>query len=572
MTIEIYVENFRGIKLAHLTCSPIGLIVAPNDFGKSSVAQAVAAVLTGIGLDKQFELTQATAGQLVHDGENIARCIVRGPDGEARMAWPEAKRSQTGAAPPSASVYAAGLKSILDITPAERATALAPYLKSLPSKEDLIGAMQDKFTQDAIDRLWDELQAKGWDKTASDWEIARRQANAEWRNVTSETFGEQKAAAWRPAGLNPTLAGSTVAQLQAAVTAAKAAVETAVASSALADAERHRLQELADDYVNRADALAKAGMAVSAAQAAKTSAIQSRAALPVTTVAHMALVCPHCGEKTVLRDLPGQSATLEKYEEIDESVLKARRMAIADADGRVNNTTSALSEAETKRALAQNALDEAKEARDRLLSAPNAQDGQMPASTDDIAAAREKLTTSENNLVLRQKMDAAAAAFQKWRGADARLTILEPAGLRAATLSRVIDVFNTGVLAPLCEIASWPAVTLSQELTGRIGGRAYSLVSVGMQWRTRLVLQAAQASLDSSTMMIIDNLPDLDANARNGLFCILQHLKLPALICMANISEVAALDLAKHHLGGSWHIIDGKTEPFGVLAEKERAI
>ncbi len=453
---------------------------------------------------------------------------------------------------------------IFDLDKAERANALSPYLKSLPSREDLTAAMQDKFMPEAIEKLWAEIQAKGWDKTAADWEIARRQANAEWRAITGETFGEQKAVAWRPVGLDPMMT-DTVDQLQEQIATAKATVENSVAALAIDDAEKRRLQELAGDYNNRAAALTKAKGLLESALREKSAAIQARSALPVTTIASHALVCPHCQGKTVLRDLPGHTPALEKYEEIDESVLKARRLAIAEADGLIANKSDAASQIERQVTLSTQALAESRGANDRL-SAPAPVAGQ-PISAEVIVAARDALAAAEKNLVLRQKMDSAAAAFLKWRSADARLALLVPDGLRSKTLGQVIDVFNSGVLAPLCEVASWPTIALTQELTVTVGGRPRTLVSTGMQWRAQIILQAAMASLDGSTMLVIDNLPDLDANARNGLFCILQHIKLPALICMANISEVAALDMAKHNLGGTWHIKDGKTVPFGMLAE-----
>ncbi len=476
------------------------------------------------------------------------------------MAWPEAKRSQTGAAPPTASIYAAGLSCIFDLDKADRANALSPYLKSLPSKADLTLAMQDKFMPEAIDNLWAEIEAKGWDNTAAAWETARRDAGRDWRQITGENFGSDRAANWTPPGADKIALASSVEDLTKKVADAKAALESALSASAVDDAELTRLRGIASELDARVTAVSEAILVLEKAQTAKTEAIKVRQALPVTTVATHVMECPSCAAKLVVRD--GQ--TLELYETIDDALLKARRLAIASADGDLSNKTAAQTNAETAVRAANAARDEAMQARDKIAASAK---GGKTGSPALLATAREVLAALETILAQKKQMDAANTAYIRWQSANLKLALLVPEGLRAVTLGKVIDVFNSGVLAPLCEVASWPAIALTQELTATVGGRPRTLVSTGMQWRAQIVLQAAMASLDGSTMLVIDNLPDLDANARNGLFCILQHIKLPALICMANISEVAALDMAKHNLGGTWHIKDGKTVPFGVLAE-----
>src|SRR5436305_1985729 len=118
--IEIDVRDFRGIAHAELSCAPISLLVAPNAGGKSSIAQAVAAVLTGNALARQFELTGKTAGALIRPGAKDARCILKNGTGEARMSWPECQLSTTGAEPPRASTFAAGIESIPLLAPKDR--------------------------------------------------------------------------------------------------------------------------------------------------------------------------------------------------------------------------------------------------------------------------------------------------------------------------------------------------------------------------------------------------------------------------------------------------------------------
>lgn len=561
--MKILVENYRGIEHAEISCSPIALVVAENAAGKSSVAQAVAAALTGNGLDKGFELSKANAGQLVRRGAKAGRVILRGAGGEARMAFPEAQLQTTGAAPPSSSVYAVGAVSVPGLDRKDRPAALEAYLKSSPSKDDLKRAME-QFRPEAVEALWAEIEAKGWDDTAAAWETRRRDAGRDWERVTGERFGSDKAQNWQPADLADLTMAFSIEDLEGQVAEAKAAVEAAVAMTAIDEAELARMREAAGELGTRQEAVAAAEAAAAKARTEATAAIQARAALPASGLAETPLECPCCHEKLILKNQGfAQRATLEKYEPVDDAILKRRRGELDQAERKLSAANSVVQTQTAALAKAKEALAESQAARDKIAAA-----GEKKAGAPGLLAqARDALALRESELGLRRKMAEAEGLHRHWVAANLKVQILAPKGLRAQKLGEAVAGFNQAILMPLCEVAGWGAVNLTEDLGIRLGERPYPLLSEGEKWRVRVTLQVAQAGLDGSAMLVIDNLVDLDTAARNGLFRLLQHAGLPALVCSAEIRGVPVPDLAKAGIGGTYKIEDGKTVPFGVLAE-----
>lgn len=559
MSITIEVKGYRGIDHALVRCDPICLVTSPNDAGKTSIAEAVAAALTGVALADHLELNMKNASAVVHSGFTAGLCVVNGEGGESRVSWPECKLVTSGHDHPHASAFAVGQKSIAQgMNTKERAAALERYLKSLPTKEDLTAAMQPGvlFAESAIDSLWEEIQTKGWDNTAGTYDQVRRDASREWSRITSETFGSDKSAVWKPAYLDVDVA---VDELEMRVKEAEEQVDRAIAKHALGEAELSALRELAEDLDNRTSHFEDIDKQLTAAREEAQTALKERQALPQAPVASAVLACPCCGEKLSHRQIDNK-IVLEKYDEPNDGELRKRRMAIAGADGAVSRTTAVVHTLEAKLTTASAAVKAATDARDKLALT----EGKSEGSPELLAAARVALDTHKTMLRLRKQYDDASAAYRRWKSADLKLKLTQPDGLRAVKLGQSIHAFNDHVLAPLCTVAGWPMTTINEDLTVNVGDWPYGLRSEGIKWRARIILQAAMAQLDGSSMLVIDNMPDIDTAARNGLFRLLQHLTMPALVCAAEIKGVPVINLGKIGLGSTWLIKDGCTDELRV--------
>src|SRR5574341_617516 len=140
MTITISVRSFARAERADLDVSTIALLAGPNENGKTSICLAAAAALTGQTVPVDG-IKKGSAGALVRTGDAEGGARVKSAQGEAVVSWPNATRETTGT-PPEASLYAAGLASIVDLDDKARANALAGYLPdAVPTREDLAAVL-----------------------------------------------------------------------------------------------------------------------------------------------------------------------------------------------------------------------------------------------------------------------------------------------------------------------------------------------------------------------------------------------------------------------------------------------
>ncbi len=552
--MKLSVRDFRGITSADIECAPTALLVGNNGAGKSSILQAAEACMTGNGIASRFNLDRKEASELVRKGAKTAVAWVSGDESKATMNWPEAKLITAGAEPPHASPAAVGqLQMLLSDRQNDRATMLEPYLRAAPTKDDLTAAMQDSFYEKAIAALWEQIERKGWDGAEADQQTIRRDAGRDWQKVTGVQFGADKAKNWHPADWDPNLEETDPEEIAKTIGAARTALETALRSEAVSEAEEARLQGLADVVDQRRAALDTATANATTSQEALAAATQYRAGLPMAATS-VGLKCPHCGESIMVVG-EGAAAILKKFEAPTASQNNDRRAAIAKADHAITEATKGRDAAAQVLRTAQAEADEAEAAITKIAAAKK----RAPAGS--VGSARETLATLEKNLVMVKQVSEATGLYRAWMSANLKIAILAPGGLRARKLAEAVDAFNSAILAPLCTTASWAAVNLTEELKARLGERRYELLSIAEQWRVRTILQVAMARLDGSSMLLIDELPDLDEVSRNGLFWLLADVGIPALVCMATLVGMPIPDLSQAGFGKTYVIADCVAKP-----------
>jgi hypothetical protein len=540
--MKISVRNYRALQHADLECASIALVGGPNEAGKSSLAEAVAAALTGVAVPKHLELQKKDIRELMHHGAATASVAIIGQEGESRMAWPDCQLSASGSAPPRATPYAAGVVSLIDLKPDDRAAVLYTYLRAEPTREDLIVAMADSFLPASIETVWKELETDGWDAVAARYVEARRNAGRDWAKLTGEQHGSDKAKNWEPPGWDPGLAGMTVEELQALVAEAAAAVETAIAGAAVDDSVLARLRGLAEQLDDRTAVLDDAMRLLQEAAATMQAARSGRDRLPAVAPDN-GTECPHC-HKPVLIVGP----TLEKFVGVDAETNAKRKAAISDAEALISRAAMANQKAQMAAVSARTAVDEAAAAK-RALDEQAGRRG----SAGEVARARDTLALRSRDLEMVQRREAAAKLARDWQRANLLADLLGQGGLRARKTGEAIEAMNVK-LASLCEVAGWPLVRITAELGIRYGDRAASLVSDGARFRIRATLQIAMAQIDKSSMVVIDKADVLDVAGRNGLFRVLLDLGLPALVCMTTLRDPPP-NLAGH--GGATWVIEG---------------
>lgn len=561
--IESKVRDYRGCERADVDVEPLALVAGRNGSGKTSFVQAIGSVLTGEAIPMRG-VNKTQAGVLVRASVGTGAATVQSSEGAARIDWPACTR-RTDGKPPEASRYAAGLSSVADQAASVRVQVLSEYLHADPTREDLRLAVGEAPSLDAeaiTAAVWNLIERNGWDGALT----ARRDRGAElkgmWRQATGANYGSRIAASWRQELADER---RTDAELVALVEAARHEHERVIGSSAASNAERERLRELAEMSHERNAALATAETALDEANAELERAVEQRQELPSAELG-AEVACPSCGTFLIVRRAASllDPATLEvaTTKPLSASDVKARRMAIAEAEGRIANKRDALHNAQRARTAAEAASDAAIAAGKELAALPPATENQA-----DTSAAREALDRAAEHLAaVRAKREADKIAAQITAN-ELVIDLLAPDGLRSRKLTRVVEAFNDARLGPLCGAASWRAVTVNPDLEIAYGGRHYALLSASEQFRARVVLQVAMAQLDGSAMVLVDAADVLDGPARGDLFELLRVGAIPAIVAMTLARREQAPDLAAAGMGRTYWIEGGITAAIERQAE-----
>ena len=548
MMLEI--RNFRAVERADILLSGIALVAGKNAAGKSSVCMAAAAAFTGdmlpIGLGK------SRAGAMVRAGADTATATVRVDGVEIKARWPSCERTTTGT-PPEASAIAAGTQSVVDMDVRERATYLAALLKTDPTRDDLVNALADAgATTVSVMALWAAIEESGWNGAHKRAQECGSKLKGAWEQAAGdgERYGAAKAEDWMPPGWSAELSGLPVTALEEKLAADKKALETAIASGAAAQEKRAALagriaaaETLAGELVER-EAVAKA------ARQAHEKAMQARQALPAAEETGSKLTCPHCQGAVMLV----KGVLMAHGFGLSPAELAMRRHAIASADGVVANKRDHTYVADKQVAEARAAAETLAKAKAELDALPMRAGG--PAG--DVDALRERISQTERDLAAARKRVETQRIHGEIVANQKAVSILAPDGLRKAKLTRVLALFNTQRVDPLCRAASYKSVEIQPDLSVTMGGRAYGLLSSSEQWRVRAVLAVAAAQIDESDILILDGADILDAGGRNGLFRMLRAADIPALVGMTIGSRDQVPDLAAAKLGRSYWIENGK--------------
>ena len=576
--MQATVRNFGAIELAALPLDKMTLLAGPNDAGKSSAIVAIGSALAGRPLPKG--MTQEASKVLVLNGAQEAFAEVETDQGSVRATWPPGKIYSRGA-PPRASLVAAGLLSPVDMDPRTRATYLADLIKASPTRDDLRAKLAEVIDDAALieagtDELWKLIEAGGWENALEKCVDRRRSLEAKWCDATgAKKYGSNIGATWRPADWRAELETLPVDALEARVTLAEQTVEGSVARKAVDAAEVDRRRTRAEQVPALAHELTQAEAGAQGAQKDLDEAVAKRAALPPDTH-YLGVPCPHCGKRVVPQPDGKLTGLPDDAGGVSDAENKTRRINIAAADGTIGRLRAVMGQFNSELMRARVRLEEAQADAAWLADPANA-----PGQTNEsaLATARVTLAKAKADRDMRAAYDAAQSRHRSIQANVRIIEILQPTGLRATKLKTCLEIFNEQYLAPICEAAGWPCVTVSDDLEFMFGGRAYEACSLSArgegsaQWRVRLVLQIVAAQLDGSDAILIDGADILVSKHRSGMFAALAKTGVPALVGMS-FGKVDATtgtggktyqvpDLAAMGMGATYWLEKGIARPIG---------
>lgn len=577
--MQAEIKNYRGLASASLDLSKICLVAGTNEAGKTSTAQAVAAALTGDPVPIAG-VKKSSAGLLVRSGAASGGIDLTTEHGSTHVVWPTAKVTTEGKAP-FASHIAVGLQSVATTATKDLPAMLSEYLKATPIKKDLIKQLESlALPPSALDQLWQMIESQGWDNVHKSTKEKGAILKGQWLGVTGEDWGSKKGESWLPAGWDNSLIGQSEATLKALVTDASDALEAVIATDAVDYSKNEenrliasqidvRIADLSEAEAKELDPAMKhqitevEGFITSINEHVETIK-KELSNLPSPNEAFH-LPCPACGvpleleqgKKLCVATVLSEEEKTLRQSNIDAvaSKLKSSQDALHKHMAAKAGIETLIKSFDTEKiktvSEAKRLVEESKKAASKLVEPVERPDTNI---IEQHRNAKAEAESRLNAFVAKNNADKVHAAIMK----NVELVeLLAPDGIRGQVLIKALKGFNER-MQPLCQAASWRAVTLTPEFTPEYAGTPYALLSESAKFRVRTILALTMAQMDGSDAVIIDAADILDKGGRNGLFKTVKFVGLPTLICMTMDARELVPNLSKAGIGYSYWIEGGE--------------
>lgn len=524
--MEISVRNYGGCKTISLSFEGVALIAGHNASGKTSVASAVAAALTG---DPVLGGYKKDAAMFVMDGEKTARVEVQDAGGKVSIEWPSCECVSEGV-PPTASRIAVGIDSFISMSIKDRSELVSGLIGSYPRKEDVAKELPFLCEKD-MDRLWSVISSAGWDGAEEQQKTKGANLKASWKSITGEQYGIKKAENWLPAAWTVDLEDVTINDLNADVERCQGEVVKAGDKKAVDEAKKIELEALVASLPKHATDIAEIDKVIADTESGLEKMRARFAEIPTESGLFS---CPHC--ENPIQFVAGR---VEKAVRISDDQKKESEKLVTD----ISATVTSIARMKNERKDVEYKIAAAESAKKTLADTVSAQ-------VINFEAIQERLSIAIKRLKAKQSKDDADRAHFSILAMAEVVKTLQPDGLRRKMLIASLRALNLQ-LEGLCKNAGWGTVTVDENMQASYNGRPV-LLSESERFRVKTILQIWIAKADKSSLVIIDGADVLvDKNLRNGLFSLLRAEKTKALVCMALPDKEAMPDLAKAGLGTS---------------------
>lgn len=506
MLTHLKISNVLGVKHLDTDLAALTVIAGGNARGKSSVLDALRMAIRGTFVRGVAYKQDVHA--LVADGAKTGKIDLTFTDGRAALAISNGKfELDIDLAEPYRSTL---IPVLLDpdtfarAPVAERRRMVYQAVGVKPSSAWITERFQQEKISDVVTGQCLALVKDGWDTAHESAKKKISSLTGEWKGITGEAYGAVKAKNWQAnvVAAEPfdfeaeraklKKASAVLDQLIERVGVAKKAQEFA----ALPD---EKTLEVLRGQVQAAEAQVES-LRKKQAKAIEKAAAQGGVQVP----------CPCCNEMLVI-----DRGTLSKYDEAVATPEPQSRALIAHDIAAAERTLSDL-----KR-------DRDDLAAKRVAAAMFFADG-MPADLDieTAQAAREEQAAHVNYLqgvlslaeraheAATRAQDVTARATAKQADIEAwnaALALLAPDGLQAELLAKAMKPFREALAAAP---ASWPAITLDDDMQIRVGGRLYGLCSESERWRADAACVVAIATKAGAPLLLLDRFDVLEPALR----------------------------------------------------------
>jgi hypothetical protein len=540
MSITLSITNFRALKLATLALKKITFVAGRNEAGKTCIMQALAAATTGQVIPIE-DVSKTQVHRFIHDGATEGEIILRGDDWQTRILYPSCETTASGT-PLTISRVAAGLDSILDYDKKTRVAKLSEMINALPSIDDVKAAFK-AFSEADFNEAWATIEKISWDQAHRNAMASRTELTGEWKAGTGQVYGVRIADGWLPAEWIPDLDMASEDGLKQQLKTCQDFLLTAQTSQAVSDAEVATLKSQAAALPQIEKDLLSCGEILTATKKSAGDIANILDGLPKAEQPS-SCACPHCGKSVHINGRSLEKIVPLSIEEIQKRAKNYQdcQESLTSANVAVANQSRKFSELQAKKIAADNAVT-------RLEKLAKRKDSVSP---EKIKELQDKVFLAQDRLAAWQKKHRADDVFKKIQTAQSIVDILSPDGIRLDILKTKLGTFNK-ILSAVCSAAQWPMTELlfdKDSISISYDGRNYGFASESAQFRARVCLQIATALQVDDGMVLIDRADILDVPGRNGLFRLLQGLKISAVVGMTVTKDQAQTMSTISKIGG----------------------
>lgn len=536
--MEIQIKNFLGIEAVTIPLgrSPV-LVTGPNASGKTSLATAVAAILSrnynplSIGPTKR---------PYVRDSAETGEVLLVGEGGTEYRRW---LLNQKGinvlpGGPPDINKHVLGLTDFIAM-PSKYRVEVWEYcfLPEPRALVDLVGAaLREQLSRSAaVDEVLSMLRTRKWEECENVYSHKAREAKREWSDLTGEPYGVKKADRWTPAGWRSDLDTMTPVEARTHVEEAAESLRIVRVREAVSEAEVQRAGEARAEIPNIEKELGGLKGRVESARAVRDShdkayseirdnGLKVRGELErhdkAQPIRDETTPCPACGEALVIN---GRSLIRARDEARFEAQLGAwtvgRERVEAELGGlRVRAKELRLNSLGPAAAKVAGLTNEMADASSRLQTARRL----AGVSDADVVTVDDQRRASEAEQAVEDRRRDQDLLNRKVGAQNAHMNVvnysaiayaLGPRGIRSRAMGEKMGELAKQ-LEQIASVTAWPKVELDATYSVVIGGRPGMVSSQSERWRAQFMLQAAVAIVLEETYLIADGADILDRDGR----------------------------------------------------------
>lgn len=540
--MKIEIQNICATERAVIDVDGTALIVGKNGAGKTNICDAIGYTASG----QIKNLNKAELAEFVRTGGGESFVKIIAEEGTVRGAFPSGDFKKSGGWGIEASIYAAGVKSLADMSVKERSKEIASIMKAEPTNDEWVKALTEAgISAPVASTVANQIGKSGPDKSHDHYVENGRTMKRQFEEVTHIGWGSKQGGSWQPK--NWSASEDTVETMQKALDAEKKTLEGSIRVDAV---KQDDIQKLKAEAATLGQAQAEAAAAAKEEKDAQTNykhyadAYQKAPRLPAD---EKTTPCPHCEAAVVIRgntlSKPSEKLSSEEMEEIG-SYLDVQKSRMDEWSDKLKIASSAAMRTQL-------AVSNAKKAQVRLdeLEAKAAE----PRPEVDIDESRARIAELEAQIAGTIAKKKADKLHQDILDNQIIIDVLKPTGLRQVKLSEKFEDLNAR-LEEICQTAGWKTVRVSEDTTITYGGNRYEGrgTSTGQKFIVRCALQFAFAQIQGCKLIVIDAADVMDADGRGGLMTVLKTYGINAVISMTYSDRADAPNVAEWKFGRTY--------------------